>query len=266
MPIKKSLILEPSFRKAKAAFDLSYYRWAQRQGQEEVNRDFVTLRLIRDELVYRMLDILESIGKEEQFAILSALIKRAHKDGAEEAGEAITRRDQELIDRYLHRDRHETATGDTVVDATFERRGNKKLYRPAKERAVLPKINKETLRRLVVKKLQPVLGVPCASDTSDSWRYETKVGPWSVLTFVDGNKRFVHLSYFQRINVYDDLNLQFALSARQWFGIGGGSTDWKLWDDSEIEEATDGLALLVGRFVRAAPMILREVPPVEIES
>src|SRR6266568_6439383 len=235
METRRSPIFDPSFKRAKAAFDLRYYRWAQDQARKEVKEGFPTLRLIKSRLVYKVLEIARSMSKEEQLEFLSALVKRANKDGVELAGEAITDRDQELINRYLNHDRYEIAPGLQMLDATFERRGDQKLYRSAKERAVLPKIDEKRLRTQVLQKLRPILGEWSVKESSDSWWYETKIGPWSIWTFVETNRKFEHLSYYHRIVVQDDLNLQFALSPTQWFGIGGAATSWKLWEDSEIE-------------------------------
>lgn len=258
---RQSPIFDPSFQRAKAAFDLRYYRWAQQQAQTESAQDFPLLRSIKNALVYRFFEVARPMGIKEQDEFLKALVKRAHRDAVRLSGEAITTREEELIDRYLNLDRFEIAPGLTILDATFERRGDEKIYRSLKERAVLPKIDKKQLRSQVIEKLRPVLGDCSIIESPDSWWYETKIGPWSVWTVVNTSKKFAHLSYFQRIAVQEGIDLRFPLSAMQWFGIGGG-TDWTLWEDSEIKNATDSLARLVKLFLDAAPVLLEGIPMV----
>jgi|SRR6185437_7274835 len=258
---RQSPIFDPSFQRAKAAFDLRYYRWAQQQAQTESAQDFPLLRSIKNALVYRFLEVAGPMGSKGQDEFLKALVKRAHGDAVKLLGEAITSREEELIDRYLNFDRLEMAPGLQALDATFERHGDERIYRSVKERAVLPKIDKKQLRSQVVEKLGPILGDCSINESPDSWWYETKIGPWSVWTLVNACKKFVHLSYFQRITVQDGIDLRFPLSVMQWFGIGGG-TDWTLWDDSEIQDATDSLARLVKHFLDAAPDLLEGIPPV----
>jgi hypothetical protein len=262
MPSRKSPVSDPSFQRAKATFDLRYYHWALAQARREINEDFPSLRLIKNELVYKFLEIARSMDKEEQLQFLSALVKRTHSDGVELAGDPFTARDQELIDRYLNHDYSEIAPGLPVLDGTFERRGDKRIYRSVNERATLPKIDKKRLRKLVVQKLRPILGECSMKESSDSWWYETKIGIWSVWTLVAAYKKFVHLSYFQRIVVQEGIDLRFPISPTAWFGIGGGSTDWKLWENSEMEEATDSMCLLVKQFLDAAPSLLEGIPAV----
>jgi hypothetical protein len=262
MHARKRPIDSLSFHKAKAAYNLRYYRWAQEQGRREVEQGFPTSQLIRNELVYRFSEIARSMNKEEQLQFLSALVKRSHPDGAELAGEEITDSDKKFIDRYVNHDRYEIAPGLQVMDATFERRGDKRIYRSISDRASLLKIDNKQLRKLVVEKLRPILGDCSVKESLDNWWYETKIGSWSIWTIITANKNSVHLSYFHRINVQEGIALHdaFGLSPVQWLGIGGSSADWKLWANSEIEETVDSLYILVNLFLDAVPLLLDGIP------
>lgn len=257
---RKLIIDNPSLQLAKASFDVRYYRWAQKEAQREVNEELATLRGIKNPLIYRVLEIAQPMDKRQQLALFNALVKRAHLNAVEAVGEAISASDEEFINRYLTHDTY-VEHGTRIVDATFKRRADTKIYQPIEQRTDLPRIDKERLRKLVLEKLRRNLGEYAVHESVDSWWYQTNVGLWSIWTLIATNKRHAHLSYCHRISVTQGVDLRFPISAMQWLGIGG-STDWSLWNDSEADEATEAMLLLIDHFLHAAPMLLTGVPEV----
>ena len=264
MRSRKLNIDSSSLRIAKTTFDVHYYRWAQKEAQSEVNENFATLRTIKNPLVYRVLEMAQPMDRRQQLCFLNALVKRAHLTAVEAVGEALSTSDEELINQYLTHDTY-VEHGTRIVDGTFERRANQKIYQPIEQRAGLPQIDKERLRKLVIEKLRPNLGEWAVHESADSWWYETKLDMWSIWTLVATNKRHAHLTYCHRISVTQGVDLRFPISVMQWLGIGG-STDWILWNDSEAAAAAEGMSLLVNRFLHAAPMLLAGVPKVSVLS
>jgi hypothetical protein len=264
MPNRKLSIDNSSLQRARASFDVHYYRWAQEQARREVNEDLATLHMIKNPLVYRFLEIAQAMDKQQRLELFKALVKRAHFNAAESVGETMNTRDEELINGYLNHDTY-IEDGIRVVNATFDRRGNDRIYRPVEQRAALPQIDRKRLRTLVVEKLRHNLGEYSVHESPDSWWYETKIGVWSIWTLVAAHKKHVHLSYCHRISVAQGVDLRFPISAMQWLGIGG-STDWSLWNESEVDDATEAMSLLVSRFLDAAPLLLTGVPVVPLHN
>jgi hypothetical protein len=264
MGSKKVMVDSTSFQRAKASFNNHYYRWAVCEAKREINEDLATLLKLKNPLVYRFLELARSMNKQQQFEFLNALVKRAHLSVLEALDETMSEKDKELIDKYLTLDTY-VENGSRVIDATFERRGDDKIYQSIKKTAGPEDIDKKLLRRLTVETLRRTLGEYSVHDSLDSWWYEAKTGVWSVWTLVSANKKHAHLSYCHRISVAQGIDLRFPLSAMQWLGLGG-STDWILWQDSQVEEATETMALLIKRFLDAAPTLLAGVPEVGFKS
>lgn len=264
MGSRKVMVDNASFQRAKASFNNHYYRWAVGEAKREISEGFATLLKLKNPLVYRFLELAQSMDKQQQFEFLNALVKRAHLSVVEAVDETTSEKEKALIDKYLTLDTY-VENGTRVIDATFERQGSDKIYQSMKKAACPGDIDKKLLRKLTVETLRRALGEYSVHDSLDSWWYETKVGVWSVWTLVSANKKHVHLSYCHRISVAQGIDLRFPLSAMQWLGLGG-STDWILWQDSQVEEATETMALLIKRFLDAAPILLAGVPNVGFES
>jgi hypothetical protein len=55
-------------------------------------------------------------------------------------------------------------------------------------------------------------------------------------------------------------------SPAQWLGIGGSETEWKFFEDSEIEETTNSLRALIKIFLDAAPQLLDGIVVPDLKS
>lgn len=105
------------------------------------------------------------------------------------------------------------------------------------------------------------MGKACEEDVkSGEWQYETKIGPWTVLTRIDTGGRFHQLTYDHCIILSNEKRLMEHISILSWLGISG-QTLWRDLQKDDAETTADTVAQIVRHFMQAIPNLLQGLTP-----
>jgi hypothetical protein len=232
-------------------FTLKFYRWALKDAQREYSEEFPLLRRIKSTVILDYVDFVSKLSPDEKRILRVGMVKRVHAEGALLAGDKLTEREDELIERYLKRNiEHDRLLGPVRVASEAAAKRWEKLSSGSKEY----QIDRQKLRAALKKGLSPTLGERIETFGSNlEWAYPTPVGRWTVYTWVDTGGRLAQLSYHHTVSLAPHVYLVERTSILSWLGIPG--TYWDLMTNADIPHAVESVALLSSHFIKAMSKI-----------
>jgi hypothetical protein len=252
---------ESDWKACQREFAERYHRWKFKDARRETEEAFPFVRRVRNQTVYRFLEMVEPMSEDERLRLMTALVKRSHKFGLAHVTETITAEDQSLIQRFLEYDHGEIVPGITAR-LPIMRDGEHKQMRMEGDSLKLAKIDRRALHRAIVTRLKPVCGRKLGDFGSRSSSYfESTVGSWTITTEFRTDSKFWHFDYFHRLLTPGGLTVGFGMSLMHWLGLGGSQTRWELEDESQIEDAVDALGAICAHFLREATLFLQGFDP-----
>jgi hypothetical protein len=243
---------------ARKEFAQRYHRWALLDARREAAQDFRFVREVRNQTVYRFLEMIEPMGRSERLRLVTTLVKRSYNVLPGHLPELITPEDELLIKRYFEYDHGEIIPG-LRARLPIIRDGKHKRMRLEGEGFKLAKINRKALRRAIVEKLRNVCGGTLGSYGAGSSYFENAMGSWVMRTEFDTSSRFFHFRYSHCLMTPRSVVVAQSISLLQWLGIG--QTSWELEDESEVADAVDALSRICAHFLREAPGFLEGFDP-----
>jgi hypothetical protein len=238
-----------------------YHRWSFKDARRETEDDFPLVRRVRNQTVYRFLEMVELMDKNERLRLMAALVKRSHKFGLAHVPETITAEDESLIQRHFEYDHGEIVPG-IRTRLPIVRDGEHKQMRMEGDSIKLAKIDRRVLHRAIVERLRAVCGPKFGDYGSRSSSYfESAVGSWIMRTEFRTSSKFWHFDYFHRILTPGGLLVGLGMSLMHWLGLGGSQTRWELEDASQVDEAVDALGDVCAHFLGEAARFLRGFDP-----
>src|SRR5882672_2399524 len=90
-----------TLNEAQDAFAVRFYRWSLGDFAREIIQDFPLLRAIPSGWVWRFLDWIGSLPREQQDQLTVALVKRFHARAVELTGEKVTPEEETWIRQYF---------------------------------------------------------------------------------------------------------------------------------------------------------------------
>ncbi len=228
-------------------FAVRYYRWALDDAVREVREGFPLVRAVTAGLAIRAVAHLESFTGDRRLAVAAALVKRGHRRGVELAGDSWGPAEDQI--------------GQDYVQAVRIARPEEEVYR----RALLSDPGTLTIERsrflqAIRGELGPILGSGEPFSTPHEWRYDTPLGPWTLVTLVDVGGRQHQLAYTQTIRATIAHPLREGISLWQWLGLGG-QTMWNQLVEGNTPAAARSLARICAHFLRAAPSLVAGLSP-----
>jgi len=247
------------WKAAKKEFAERYYHWKFKDARREAQEDFPFVRKVRNQTVYRFLEMIEPMEKADRLRLMMALVKRSHDFGLAHVAETITPEDESLIQRYLEYDHGELIPG-IKARLPIVRDGIHKQMKT--EGPKLAKIDRKALHLAIVETLRVVCGPKLGDYGSRSSSYfENTVGSWIMRTEFRTDAKFWHFDYFHRLLTPGGLLIGIGMSLEHWLGLGGSQTCWELEDESQIADAVDALGGVCAHFLREAAHFLRGFDP-----
>jgi hypothetical protein len=244
---------------ARREFAERHHRWALADAKRETNQDLPFVRKIKNQTVYRFLEMIEPLGREERLRLLTGLVKRSYNVRPGHTPEIITPEEKLLIDRYSEYDHGEIFPG-LRVRLPIVRDGKHKHLRVEGERFKLAKINRKALHGAIVEKLRNVCGGTLKSYGAGSSSYfESGVGSWIMRTEFTMGSKFWHFDYSHRLVTRMNIAVGEEISLLRWLGIG--QTSWELQDESQVADAVEALGNICAHFLREAPGFLKGFDP-----
>jgi hypothetical protein len=248
---------ESEWKACRREFAERYHRSKFKDARRETEEDFPFVRRVRNQTVYRFIEMVEPMDKEERLRLMAALVKRSHKFGLAHVAELITAEDESLIQRYLEYDHGEIVPG-MRARLPIMRDGEHKQMRMEGDSLKLAKIDRRALHRAIVARLKAVCGPKLGDYGSRSSSYfERAVGSWTMRTEFRTGSKFWHFDYSHRLLTPSGLLVGLGISLEHWLGLGGGQTCWKLEDESQVEDAVDALGAICAHFLREATLFLQ---------
>jgi hypothetical protein len=260
-PMRLTNQREIEMRAARQEFAERYHRWKFKDARRETGEDFPFLRRVRDQMVYRFLEMIEFMDKDERLRLMTALVKRSRNAGLAHVADTITREDESLIQRYWEYDHGEIIPG-MSARLPIIRDGKHKQMRMEGEGFKLAKIDRRALRRTIIERLRGVCGPKLGDYGSRSSSYfESTVGPWIMRTEFRTSSKFWHFDYSHCLMTPGGLIVGQGITLVHWLGLGGGQTCWALEDESQTEDAVDALGSVCAHFLHEAGLFLQGLDP-----
>ncbi len=229
-------------------FAVRYYHWALDDARREIRENFPLLRAVKSGLVMRAIAYFESLGHDERLRAALALVKRSHRRAVELTGDSWGA-DEEAVDRdYQSAARIPRPTEDSYRRALLDEPGKLKIARGR-------------LMSAVKAELASVLGEGEPFSTRHEWRYDTSLGPWTLVTLIDVGGSVHQLSYSHALHASVSRPLREGVSLCGWLGIGGGHTTWNRLTPADTAAAARSLARVCAHFVQAAPALVAGLVP-----
>lgn len=250
---------EAKLQLVRREFRKRYARWAFTDARREVSEDFPLVRCVKNQLVYRFLEMIEPLNQRDRLEVVAALVRRFHSGGLMPSTRSFVTKDRDLVDRYLEYDHGEIIPGVRARLPIWRDGEEKRLLTPQNPYR-LDNVNRKRLKAAIIERLRLVCGGTVTSYDARSFFFQTPVGPWIVRTEVSTGSKFRHFSYFNRITIPSKDAIIGELSLLHSLGIGG-QTYWQLRGDHEIEESVGSLADICAHFFRNAGDILQGLRP-----
>lgn len=252
---------ENEWKACRREFAERYHRWKFKDARRETEEDFPLVRRVRNQTVYRFLEMVEPMDKDERLRLMTALVKRTHKFGLAHVAETVTSEDESLIQRYLEYDHGELVPG-IRARLPIVRDGKHKQMRMEGESLKLATIDRRDLRRAIVERLKAVCGPKVGDHGSRSSSYlESAVGSWVMRTEFRTASKFWHFDYYHCLLTPGGLLVSQGMSLQHWLGLGGSQTCWKLEDKAQVEDAVDALGAICAHFLREATLFMQGFDP-----
>jgi hypothetical protein len=248
---------------ARQGFAERYHRWKFKDSRRETNKDFPFVRRVRNQRIYRFLEMIELMDQQERERLMTALVKRSDRFRLAHTPETITAEDDSLIQRYLEYDHGEIIPG-VRARLPIIRDGVSKRMRMEGEPFGRARIDRKALRQAIVEKLRPICGPKLENYGSRASSYfECNLGPWVVRTGFRMPSKFWHFDYYHDLLTPSGLIVGQGISLEHWLGLGGSQTCWKLEDKYQVDDAVDALGDIVAHFLREAAVFLKGFEPPE---
>jgi hypothetical protein len=239
----------PDDRRAPAdEFAAPYSRWALGDARREVRENFPFLRAVKSGLVMRAVAYFESLAGDERLRAAIVLVKRSHRRGVELAGDSWGAEDEAIDHDYQRAARHARPEEESYRQTL--------LHEPD-----TLTIDRGRFLAAVRAQLAPVLGAGAPFSTTREWRYDTPLGPWTLVTLIEVGGRAHQLAYSHTLQTSVSRPLRQGVSLCGWLGIGGGHTTWNRLTRADTAEAARSLARVCAHFVQAAPALVDGVVP-----
>jgi hypothetical protein len=208
-----------------------FYLWAKEDSLREFREDFPFLRRMGNETADRFIEFAERLNESEKAVFSGAMVKRFHPRAVELLKEPASRDEASLI--HLFTDwRRAQDWGTEQIQAA----------------------NKAGFRKLLIKKLTPVLGEPVnILSNRESWVYQQEIGCWLVRTWIDTGGRKA-LQYSHSINAGEFVPLLANTSFLSWLGIS--ASEWPIIEKVKQESTASCLLDLYSHFLLAAQTLL----------
>ncbi len=236
--------------RAQLEFDERYYRWALDDWRREIDEGFPFLTTLQGLLQKPILRLMNSLDGDERWLLAKALVKRGREDGVlTRWGDPFTDEDRQFEQLFL--DMVSTVVSQPIILDLKDARARKRVF---------PKLNRRKFRRHIVTALSPVLGERYENWGGGEWRYNTPVGPWQIMTYIDAGGSIHQLCYEHDIIASEHVYLTQNINLLRWLGIGS-QTEWQGVGDSDAEATAKALAKIVGHFMSAVPKLLEGLTP-----
>jgi len=229
-------------------FDLRFYAWALEQARGEIFAGFPILRALKSINVLKFLHHVRNWSPDEQFAFVSALLKR-HLPGARLAGEVLTPAEEALIHPWLHPVvLLLTPQEELIVEQRLSRR--------------LKKASTRKVARGVVPVVEKVLGADVEILPGGQERcYRVQICGWNVYTYLDFGGSTA-LKYFHTIGTSTTRRMAQLFSYLTCFGFGDF---WDFLTDDDIPQVADVLSKMCSIVLEAAPRLLSGLSPDDLK-
>lgn len=233
-------------------FLVRFYHWSAEFSRREFDRNFPTLRQIKNPSLVKLISFARSLGRTERSLLCSALLKRFHQRAVELLEELPSTEETVLFERSLEA---------------------RRVYVPeidgAQYKAIIRRPNKTPLRKILLSKLAPVLGKPeMIGGNREEWTYSFHIRCWTGETWIDtgGQRAF---GYSHAIKAHGTVSLDSHISVLAWTGVSS-QTDWFYLSEEEYSEAAECLVHLCTLFLDALPVLLdglsHDLPEPEVRS
>lgn len=230
-------------------FLIRFYRWSAEFSRREFEGNFPTIGRIKNPSLQKLIYFARSLIRTDRLLLCSALVKRGHQRAVELLEDFPSGKEELLFEKSRQ------------ARLTFIREIDDARYK-----AVIRRPRKVPLRKILLKRLAPVLGEPqMIGDDRTEWTYSSQVRCWTVGTWIDtgGMRSF---GYHHAIDAQPAVYLHSSVSILGWMGIG--QTDWFGLDEDEYEEATKCLAQVCAICLNELPKLLdglsHGLPEVEV--
>lgn len=235
----------------KQEFARLFYGWALQDWQRERSHGYPHLRTLKTGIVPIWIDILEHLPPPERDALITALVKYYHQEGAHASGDPIRAEEFQMFRQY----RDECLTKSRLD-------WNNPAYQEYKKG--VRRLNRQRFRKMVRRRVSEALGREHEKWPGAVFRCTTYFGEWKVLTSISyGNHH--DLSYYHRIHLGQELRdsdygenvLLGRTSLLHWLGLTH-QTWWSFLSEDDAELVSDCVASLCVHFVEAAKEMLND--------
>ena len=235
---------------AKLKFEERFYCWSAKDWDRELNSNFNFLRAIKYGInarrVIRVLDLLEP---SQLLRLTKVLAKRSvPEDVLERCSESLTEHEKQLIENFIELIQKESwREAAQIPPGGFQNEKGQSQFR------------KNVLKKAVVSELSHVLGDEYDNCEGGDIIYNTPIGSWKLVTFIDFGGRAYNLCYFHNIVNHQGDTLIENVSILRWLGICG-ETKWHDLKNEFCQEVAETLATIIGHFLKAAKELLVGLP------
>jgi hypothetical protein len=239
-----------AFDRAKDEFGVRFYRWALADARREVEAGFPLLATIKGRLAQAFLANAGTLSPPDRLRLAIACVKNAHRRAAALAGESLSEEERALGRAYV------AAIPRIELPEERARRGPQGSHwsRPWDRSGLLALVRSELAPRLGAGIEPP--GRPHA------WRWDSRVGRWTVRTLVDVSSFWPCVACFHSIDEADaePRRLVDGTGILEWLGIAL-RTWWDLLLDGDLPEAARSVRLVSEHFLAAVPDLLEGLDP-----
>jgi hypothetical protein len=228
-------------------FRVRYYRWALREARRGLDEEWPLLRGVKSALVIRTLAYLTSLPADRRRLVVTTLVKRFHRRAVGLTGDTWGADEESIAQEYLETMRIPQPEEEEYRQALLHDPGRLTIAR-------------SRFLAAVRSELAPVLGAGAAFAGQHDWRYDTSLGPWTLVTLVDVGGRYHQLSYTQTIRARHPRPLAETLSICAWLGIAG-QTAWDQVTEADTPGVARALARICAHFLEALPTLLDGLSP-----
>jgi hypothetical protein len=223
------------FREAQRAFGERYYRWALADARREVAEGFRFVRSVKGVIAQRFLAYVELLSPIERVELMSAMVRRFHRQAGHAADEPLTDREHAMLDRKDGEMLRPRSPGHEPAMRASRGSNKRRLASGVHERLV-------QIPRLV-------------NTGAVGERYEIRIGSWSVFTSLSYGRPPYYCHYIR-----DDSSrslLEWG-SLFSWLGIAGQTT-WDLAQAGDAKETAEAMASVCNHFLGSVSELLTDL-------
>lgn len=215
----------------RSALVVRLYQWALQDWERELCNGLPMLRAVRSPEAFRLLDLMDRLGLEEQRSLARALMKRFHPEAVSALGDQPNETETAILAQWDSWRRH-----------------------PSKREDMLGERGKVDRKRLatIIKEGLASLGPPEKLGSLE-WRYVTTCEGWAVTTYLDLGGRFSDVAYHHDLGEGERPPHVRFIPLLSWLGVGGGATRWKISSEDEATATAAVLGEICRHFIGAIP-------------